>query len=329
MPLLRTSSGRSFHAEVGETILDASLRADLSLPYSCRTGRCSSCKAKVLAGSTHAIRDEPGLTEAELRDGWVLACARTADTDAEFEVEDFGAFHPPAPKLVPCRIQSLETAATDVLRVVLRMPAQVKFDFTAGQYVEIIGPGGLRRSYSIANAPRPNPKIELLIKRMAGGAMSRYWFEQAAVNDLLRLNGPIGTFFLRRIDDVDLIFLGTGTGIAPIKAMLESLAQSPGRPRSATVLWGVRRREDLFWTAPPGDPACEFVPVLSRADKAWTGARGYVQQVLEQRPQRWQHSDIYACGSMAMIRDARQLAARLGILPNQFHADAFVCSTPP
>lgn len=328
MPLIHTSNGKSFALTEGETVLDAALRANVTLAYSCRTGRCSTCKGQVRAGTTIALHDEIGLSQPERDAGWILTCVRSATSDVELEVEDLGDVQLFPAKTLPCRIQAVERLSTDVVKVVLRLPPTSNFDFHPGQYIDVVGHGGLRRSYSIASAPALDKHIELHIRQVPGGAMSPYWFEQAKVNDLLRLNGPLGTFMLRDVDGLDLVFLATGTGIAPIKAILERLAQSPhkAQPRSISVFWGGRVRDDLYWDTREADVEHEFIPVLSRADDTWNGARGHVQQALLSQPREWDRTVVYACGSDDMIHSARQQLLDAGLNARRFYSDAFVCS---
>lgn len=330
MPFVTISSGNRFAAQDGETLLDAALRAGVSLQYSCRTGRCSTCKAQVPSGSTLALHDETGLDSAEREAGWILSCVRTATTDVRLDVQDLSGVRLYPARTWPCRIQALRRPAADVLEVVLRLPPTSDFSFHPGQYIEIIGPGGARRSYSVANAPAADKLIELHIRQVGGGAMSRYWFDNAQVNDLLRLHGPLGTFFLRAIAGRDLVFLATGTGIAPVKAMIEGLAALPQaeRPDSVTAYWGGRTVADLYWN--PGDIEVEhrFVPVLSRAGDEWHGARGHVQHILLADAPALHRTVVYACGSDAMIHGAREALLAAGLAAANFHSDAFVCSAP-
>jgi CDP-4-dehydro-6-deoxyglucose reductase, E3 len=208
----------------------------------------------------------------------------------------------------------------------LRLPPTSDFSYEPGQYIDVITHGGLRRSYSIANTGSAGKLLELHIRQVPGGAMSQYWFEKAKDNDLLRLNGPLGTFFLREPQGRDLIFLATGTGIAPIKAILESLSLRLHRPRSVSVYWGGRVRDDIYWDTrlTGADHTC--TPVLSRADSLWSGARGHVQDVLLQRDIDWERASVYACGSEAMIHSARTQLVEGGLAERQFYSDAFVCS---
>lgn len=220
---VKLSNGREFTATEGNSLVDAALSAGITLSHSCKTGRCSTCKCKVLHGETAALQTETGLTDAEKTDGWILSCVRSAQTDVTLEVEDLGNVVLPPSKTLPCRISSIDPLATGVVRIMLRLPPTADFTSIPGQYIDVIGPGGVRRSYSLANANTSDKTLELHIRAVDGGVMSDYWFKQAKANDLLRLNGPLGTFFLRSLDQIHLVFLATGTGIAPVKAMLESL----------------------------------------------------------------------------------------------------------
>jgi CDP-4-dehydro-6-deoxyglucose reductase len=329
VPIITLSGGRQFLAQDGETVLDAALRNGVTLEHSCRAGRCGSCKSRVCGDSKVSRGAELGLSADERAAGWILSCVSSATTDLALDVQDLGDAKLEPARTLPCRIQELEFLAANVMKVTLRLPPNSRLRYLPGQYIDVIGHGGLRRSYSIANAITPLQQIELHVRKVDGGEMSRYWFDQAKVDDLLRLNGPLGTFFLRNAADLNLLLLGTGTGIAPIKAMLEGLAgaQASGLPRSVTVFWGGRTAPDLYW-----DPATlaihhRFVPVLSRADAGWTGARGHVQQAVLATIPDLGNAAVYACGSHAMIQGARTELVAAGLPKNRFHSDAFVSSS--
>jgi CDP-4-dehydro-6-deoxyglucose reductase len=328
MPVITTLSGRSFTSAAGQSILDAAAGSGVSLPYSCRTGRCSTCKCKVLSGTSVALQDELGLSAEEKAAGWILGCVRSAEDDLTLDVEDLGSVALPPAKTVPCRVHALKLLAPDVIEVVLRLPPTAGFSALPGQYVDVIGPGGTRRSYSLAAADVSGNLLVLHIRQVEDGVMSQYWFGQAKTNDLLRLHGPLGTFFLRPSSGLDLVFLGTGTGIAPIKAMLEELAATPAEsaPRSISVYWGARMSADLYLDT-LGTAAHRFVPVLSRAGSEWTGARGHVQNVLLAEARDLAETVVYACGSPAMIHDAKAQLLRAGLSEANFFSDAFVSSS--
>ena len=322
------NTGLHFDCSDGVSILESAAKAQIALPYSCKTGRCSSCKCKVLSGRSRTLVDELGLTNEEKEDGWILSCARTAASDLLIEVEDISGFVIPTVKTLPARISSLKKLAPDVLRVILRVPPNSILNYLPGQYVNVIGAGGARRSYSIANSPSADGHLELHIRAVVGGVMSDYWFSEAKADDLLRINGPLGSFFLRETAGLDLVFLATGTGIAPIKAMIEAMPQlaTSNLPRSVTVVWGGRVPDDMYLdvAAMPGNHA--FIPVLSRASPFWTGECGYVQQALLAAHPDLSKAAVYACGSDAMINSARRSMFEAGLPSNRFYSDAFVSS---
>lgn len=330
MPLVKLSNGRKFTATTGASLVDAALSAGITLPHSCKTGRCSTCKCKVLQGETTTLQTETGLTDAEKVEGWILSCVRFAQTDVTLEVEDLGNVVLPSGKTLPCRISSIDRLAPDVVRVMLRLPPTADFRSIPGQYIDVIGSGGVRRSYSLANANTTDKTLELHIRAVDGGVMSDYWFKKAKPNDLLRFNGPLGTFFLRGLDQLHLVFLATGTGIAPVKAMLESLVHiAPEQaPQSVTVFWGGRTAEDLYFDPQAILAGHRFVPVLSRAAEGWAGVSGYVQNALLSTQPDLARTVVYACGSNAMIRSAKASLLAVGLPDNRFFADAFVPSAP-
>jgi CDP-4-dehydro-6-deoxyglucose reductase len=318
--------GRAFDSEPGETLLDAAARAGLTLPYSCRSGRCSTCACRVSGGDSTALHPETGLTERERANGWVLACVRSATSDMAIEATVLGDLDLPPARILPCRVDALEALAPDVMKVTLRLPPNASFAFLPGQYVDILAAGNVRRSYSLANAQ--GPLLELHIRAVPDGVLSAYWFGAAKANDLLRLNGPLGTFVLREIAGMDLVFLATGTGIAPVKAMLEAIALMPPeeRPATVSVFWGGRTEADLYWDVASVDAGQRYVPVLSRADEGWQGARGHVQDVYLAASPNLAHAVVYACGLDAMVSAAETALTGAGLPPQRFRADAFVAS---
>lgn len=325
---VRLANGKQFAATASTTLLDAALAAGLPLEHGCRTGRCGSCRTQVLQGRTTRIGSDTCLSEAEHAQGWVLSCTDAAASDLSLDAEDQGALAGIETRTLPARIHSLKRLSSDVLQVVLRLPPTAALRALAGQYLNIVGPDGARRSYSMANAPQPGALLEFFIRRVPDGALSDYWFGRAAPGDLLRIDGPRGSFYMRPSAGRHVVMLATGTGIAPLKAMLEQLSVTPGQvPATLRLLWGGRTPADLFWA--PDFPALplQFTPVLSRADACWAGARGHVQQVLLASAGKLAHTDVYACGSPAMIFSARQALVAAGLPARQFHADAFVSAT--
>jgi CDP-4-dehydro-6-deoxyglucose reductase len=159
--------------------------------------------------------------------------------------------------------------------------------------------------------------------------MSKYWFEEAKQNDLLRMEGPLGTFFLRESNKTNIIFLATGTGIAPIKAILEQI-QNSNQDYSDKVFWlfvGARYEEDFFWK-PIADNIINlnFFPVLSRPNEKWKKDQGYIQDIVLKKRIDLSNSQVYACGSNEMIKSAKEVFCKNFLPESQFFSDAFICT---
>jgi len=328
MSVVTLNTGRSFSADTTTSILDAARAAGIVLEYSCRTGRCGICKAPVAAGETVLLRPEDeSLSSAEMQQGLILTCCRAAAGDVALDIEPLDRLAGFDIKTMPARIVSIDRLAPDIVEVVLRTPPASPLRFVAGQYVDVLAEG-VRRSYSLANAPCADHHLTLIIKRYPGGALSGYWFERAKVNDLVRLEGPFGTFFLRDEAPTNLLFLATGTGIAPVKALLEELASDPTRAarHRIDVFWGNREAESFCWDPVSLGLDIGFHHLLSGRDENWSGRRGYVQDAAIARGIDPADTVVYACGSSAMIDAARAALLALGVPAKRFFSDAFVVS---
>jgi CDP-4-dehydro-6-deoxyglucose reductase len=327
MTIVSLNNGRCFEADASTAILDAARRHGVTLEYSCRTGRCGICKAPVLSGTTTVLRDEASLSAQEAADGLILTCCRAASSDVVLDIEPLDRLAAIEIRTMPARIASIDRLAPDIVKVVLRTPPASPLRFLPGQYVDVLA-AGVRRSYSLANAPRDDALLELIVRRYPGGQLSTYWFEQAKPNDLVRIEGPFGTFFLRDDGPTNIVFLATGTGIAPVKALLEELAADPARAgrHRLSVFWGNRAAESFCW-----DPVALGLDVavhhlLSDRQAAWPGARGYVQEAAVAAGIDPVDTVVYACGSQEMIAAARALLLSLGLPARRFFSDAFVSS---
>ncbi|MGE5338426.1 MAG: CDP-6-deoxy-delta-3,4-glucoseen reductase [Gemmatimonadota bacterium] len=336
-------SGREFTVEGDETILAAALRSGVGLPYGCKNGACGTCKAKGLEGEwTQGPHSSSALSAEELAQRRLLVCSSRPQTDLVIEARILTGFGDIPIRKMPCRIAKIERAAPDVAIVTLQLPASERLQFRAGQYVEFILKDGARRSYSIATAPHADEQISLHVRHMPGGVFTDALFgvAQPAVKerDILRLEGPLGTFFLREDNVRPIVLLASGTGFAPIKAIAEHIfhkrlnREEPGRPaRPVRLYWGCRTRRDLYMHELPEQWAREqpnftYVPVLSDAtpEDAWSGRTGFVHRaVMEDLPDLSAHQ-VYACGAPVMVDAARKdFVARCGLPEDQFFADAF------
>ena len=326
-------AGLSFDVQRDEPILAGAIRQGVGLPYGCRDGACGSCKCRLAEGRViHGAHQLKALSAAEEAQGWVLTCCATPQTDCTLEARSVpGAGEFPVLKM-PTRLLALQRPSADVALLRLQLPANQRFQYHAGQYVEFILAGGARRSYSMANAPSRSgqpPAIELHIRHLPGGLFTDQVFGALKERDILRLEGPFGSFFLRE-SAKPMILLASGTGLAPIKALVEQL-QDSGQQRPAVLYWGCRSRADLYLHDWAEQAAADlrwlrYVPVLSepRAEDAWAGRTGLVHQaVMSDWPDLSAHQ-VYACGAPVMVEAAqRDLVARCGLPDVEFLADAF------
>jgi CDP-4-dehydro-6-deoxyglucose reductase len=325
---------RRFDVARDEPILAAAIRQGVGLPYGCRDGACGSCKSKLLEGRVlHGAHQSKALSPEEEAAGFILTCCATPQTDCVVEarsVPGLGEF--PVLKL-PSRVMALDKLAPDVMLLRMQLPANQNLQFKAGQYVEFILRDGSRRSYSMANAPHAlgtPPSIELHIRHMPGGKFTDHVFGAMKEKDILRMEGPFGSFFLREDSDKPIVLLASGTGFAPIKALIQHL-QFKGITRPVTLYWGARRQVDLYqhdWClqAATEMPQLTYVPVLSEAapEDAWTGRTGFVHQaVMADFPSLAGHQ-VYACGAPVVVESAqRDYAALCGLPAEEFFADSF------
>ena len=327
-------SGRTFTANEGETLLAAAIRQGIGMPYGCKDGACGSCKCKKLEGSvSHGAHQSKALSAEEEENGYVLTCCGVAQSDVVLEsrqVTDEGAF--PIRKM-PARVSSLTKASQDVMLMTLQLPANEVFKYHAGQYVEFLLRDGSRRSYSMANAPHTQvdkPGLELHLRHMPGGKFTDQVFSTLKEKDILRIEGPYGSFFLREESAKPLVLLASGTGFAPIKALIEHM-QVKNIRRPAVLYWGGRRPADLYMSdwiqAQCAEmPQLRYVPVVSNAlpEDQWTGRTGFVHQaVLEDLPDLSGHQ-VYACGAPIVVESARSdYTAKAGLPEDEFFADSF------
>jgi len=327
-------SGRNFSAESNETLLAAGLRQGIGMPYGCKDGACGSCKCKKISGEvSHGPHQEKALSAAEQAAGFVLTCCASAHSDVVLEsrqVTEEGAF--PIKKM-PVRVLSLEKKSDDVMVVKLQLPANDVMQFHAGQYVDFLLRDGDRRSYSMANAPHTlvagSPAIELHIRHMPGGKFTDHVFGAMKEKEIQRIEGPQGSFYLREDSQKPIVLLASGTGFAPIKAILEHM-QHKGITRPTRLYWGGRRPTDLYlndWVQAQlaSMPHLRYVPVVSDAlpEDQWQGRTGFVHRaVLEDTPDL-SGFEVYACGAPIVVDSARADYTQAGLSNDDFYADAF------
>ena len=336
-------SGHQFQVDAPDTVLAAALRSGIVLPYGCKNGACGSCKGRVVEGRVrHDAHQLSALSVEEETEGFALFCSAHPETDLVIEAREVrGAGDIPIKKL-PSRVASIVRAAPDVAIVRLQLPAVERLQYLAGQYIELILKDGKRRSYSMAGAPHAADQIELHIRHTPGGAFTDHVFGSATSvdpakpetvlkeRDILRFEGPFGTFFLREDSAKPMVLVASGTGFAPIKAVIEH-AIAKHTDREMVLYWGGRRPQDLYldelaksWQGVL--PSFRYVPVISDAlpEDAWDGRTGFVHRaVLDDYADLSQHQ-VYACGAPIVIDSARRdFTCERGLPVEEFYADSF------
>lgn len=316
-------------------MLAAGLRAGLHLPHSCRGGSCGACEARVLSGELHYPKGLPaGLTPTEAAGGRALLCQAWARSDLRLEARALAVPEEVRIRRLPCRVESRELLCHDVMRLIVKLPSIEPFVFLAGQYVDFLLEGGRRRSFSMANPPHEAERLELHVRRVSGGEFTAQVFDALEERALLRIEGPLGGFWLREESGRPIVMVAGGTGYAPIKSMLRHL-MAQGSRTPVHVYWGVRRPRDLYegqllaqWESE--QQWLRYTPVMSEplAEDGWTGRRGWVHEaVLDDIPDL-ADVDIYAAGPPPMIAVIQELFPARGLPQGRLFFDSFEFATP-
>ncbi len=327
-------SGHQFSAAADTPLLQSALDAGLTLPHGCRDGACGACKATLIEGHVdHGKAQEHALPLSERASGSLLTCCARPLSDLVLKVKEVSSQTDYPIKQLPCRVQELQRVAEDVMIMHLKLPGNEPFAFRAGQYIEFLLPEGKRRAFSLANAPHETGIIELHVRHIAGGTFTAQIFSEMKVKDILRFEGPLGTFHLREDSEKPMILVAGGTGFAPIKGLVE-YAIHQGIRRPMTLYWGARNRAGLYlndlaeqWVA--DHPHIRYVPVLSEPDAAdaWTGRTGLVHEAVLQDFPRLQEFQAYVCGAPIMVEAALRDFVTHGLPGDEFFADIFSYAT--
>lgn len=328
-------SGKQFEADADQSVLEAALAANVVLPYGCKDGACGTCKAKIIDGEFEQGPHSAGaLKSDEAANGYALLCCSQARSDLVVEARVLEGVGDIPIRKMPARVASLVKPVGDVAVLQLQLPANEQLQYLAGQYIEIIMRDGTRREYSMGSAPHSSEQIELHIRHLPGGKFTESIFGDAvpAVKEkaILRFEGPMGTFFLRDDTKKPILMVASGTGFAPIKAIIEDMLHNDNR-RPVTLYWGGRRPQDLYmnelcekWAAE--NEHITYVPVISDAlpEDNWQGRTGFVHLAAMQDTPDMSGYEVYACGAPIVVDSARDdFTAKCGLPEQAFFADSF------
>jgi CDP-4-dehydro-6-deoxyglucose reductase len=324
-----SSSGKKFVVREGESILLAALRQGVMLPYSCKNGTCGSCKGVLEKGEVHYPFHPPlALEKSDFAEGFALMCQAEPIEDLVIQVREIEAVRDIQVRQLPARVMEKTLLAENVVRLRLVLPAAQRLQFLAGQYIDVLLPGGKRRAFSIASSPSLENELELHIRHVEGGDFTGHVFDDLKERDILRLEGPLGNFFVRNDQpDRPMIMMGGGTGFAPLKSMIESLLEQ-GDTRPVHLFWGARTANELYLDALPSRWAAEnehirYRRALSESGPDDSAFAGLVHEaVLADHPDL-SDFDVYMSGPPAMIEAAKKAFAEHHLPEHRLFYDSF------
>lgn len=325
-------SGHQFEIEDDESILESALRQGFSLPYGCRNGGCGNCKGKILRGEIDYGPIKPRVLNVDdEQEGIAVFCQAYAIEDLEIEVKEIGVSKDIVVKTLPVRVAEMELLNHDVMELKLRLPATERLQFLPGQYIDILLKDGRRRGFSIANAPHRDEFIELQIRRVPEGYFTEKIFSSIIKpKSLLRIEGPLGSFYLREDSPNPILMIAGGTGFAPLQSMLEHLMIANTDHRSVHLFWGIRTREDFYrknWLEDyrKNNLFFEYNPVFSREETIInpTDKLGYVHEAVLETYSDLSKFDIYISGPPEMIAAAKSVFPDFGADLSRFYSDSF------
>jgi len=326
-----SGSDRSFTVKKGESVLSAALRQGVMLPYSCKNGTCGSCKGVVRSGEVHYPFNPPlALDRSEIAAGQALMCQAEPVGDLVIAVREIEAVRDIEVRKLPARVTEKTILSSNVMRLKLKLPKAQRLQFLAGQYVDVLQTGGRRRAFSIASCPSLEDELELHIRHIDGGDFTGYVFDELRVRDILRIEGPLGNFFVRNdLPDRPLIMMGGGTGFAPLKSMIENLIENGDR-REIHLFWGARTPAGLYLDELPAGWAAQYRHIHYRralSEAPDTTARNFFpglvhDAVLAEYPDL-SAFDVYMSGPPAMIDAAKSRFAQSGLANDRLYYDSF------
>lgn len=313
--------------EDGGTILDAALAAGAEYPCGCQSGNCGACKSRLLSGEVeHAAFSEFALTGEERAAGLILACRAMPVSDCEVawcEADDT-AMHPR--RDMACRVVEIRDATHDIRIVRLAVESGGPFAFSAGQYASLTFRDLPPRDYSMAN--RPDEEIlEFHIRLLPGGAVTPFVREMLRVGDAVKVAGPFGISYLREKHDGPIYALAGGSGLAPIKSIVET-ALGAGNRQPIRLYFGVRDERDIyledhFRALAARHPNFSFTPVLSAPEGATARRTGTMAEAVAADAGAVDGFKAYLAGPPIMVETAVKALEAKGLKREHCHADAF------
>ena len=317
----------SLEVQEGQTILDAALAAGIPYPHGCRSGRCGSCKSRLIEGEVELLQHSRfALSEEEKADGLILACRAVPQTDAAVAwlgSDDDDAVE--APRRVEAIVSGLDDLTHDIKLVRISPVDGSPLLFTAGQYAQVGFDGVPARSYSMANR-HGDDSLEFHIRKVPGGITSQHVHEALKAGDKLTLEFPLGSSYLRQHHSGPILCIAGGSGLAPIKSIVET-ALAHGMKQPIHVYFGARGARDLylvehFETLADRHNNLSFTAVLSDTQVA-PHRHGFVTDAVAEDLADFDGWKAYVAGPPPMVDAAMAMAFARGLRPEDMHADVF------
>lgn len=316
----------TFNVEEGETLLAAGLRQHLALPFGCQSGGCGSCRVRLASGEVEYPFAPPALSQGEIDAGYILMCLARAKTDLTLDLHQPPQIEELRPRKLPSRVMYKRMLSHDVIQLMLKLPKGDNLRYLPGQYLDILLEDGRRRSFSIANAPN-GETLELHLRVTPGGRFAKWVLEDMQEKAILRLEAPLGAFYIREDSKRPIVLMAGGTGFSPAKAMLEELLPKQSA-RSVHLFWGGRAQEDLYMDAEARAwlqqyPHFRYTPVLSEAGAGWSGETGFVHEAVLRAYSSLSGQEMYLCGPPVMVQAGKRAFLDAGLDADHLFYDSF------
>ncbi|NMF96949.2 2Fe-2S iron-sulfur cluster binding domain-containing protein [Aromatoleum toluolicum] len=333
---VRFSDGveHAFPVRPDQTILAAAKEHDVRLVHQCLTGSCGTCVTRVASGKVRmSTARGTSLLPSEAAEGFRLTCTSFCDSDAVLQFDyPSSVLDEPGPARCTAEVADAAWVASNVVRLTLRLPKDAGLEFRSGQYVRVQVPGTEEwRSYSMASTVADLPELVLLLRVLDAGVMSDYLRSRARAGDLIELEGPFGMFYLREAKGQHIMIAG-GTGLAPMLGMLEDIRMRAGRKPKVLLSFGCASEDNLFYVdeldvRAAWLPGLKVKVAVANPGEAYRGLVGNPVEVISAADISDPATAVaYLCGPPPMIESARAHLERLGVLPENIHAEHFSAS---
>ncbi|QEP43060.1 CDP-6-deoxy-delta-3,4-glucoseen reductase [Ectothiorhodospiraceae bacterium BW-2] len=326
-------SGKAFRVEADESLIDAAIRLGIPLPYGCRGGNCGACELEIVSGEVSYPTKPWALEQPDgsFATDKILACLARPKGDLVVRAKLKGRAALPVEQM-PTKIALMKRLGQDVMQLGLKLPEEVRLQYMAGQYVDFLIDNEQRRAFSIANAPHKDALLEFHIRHVPDGKFTDRLFDTLQLGDIIRIEGPFGNFYLREESERPIIFLVTGTGFGPVKAIFEHIV-AEGLTRPIYLYWGAYNQQAIYmhelvekWQQ--SYDHFHYRPVLTNPEAGWQGRTGFVQEQVVKEISDLNSYEVYACGNPSMVHAARDRLVANGLSADHCYSDAFELAAP-